>query len=137
MVRLLTERDLPWLHRLFKKRYPNHDALTTERWFLNVCCRDALNLLAIRTDDAILVAMNTVLPWIPEEPEVNIVCIAADDDAGFQIVTLLRKSIEWARLRKAARWRLTSDMPYDVWPLAKRVGAREIRPRYEIDLRGD
>lgn len=136
VVRLLTEDDLPWLHSLFKKRYPKHDALTTERWFRAAVCRDAMNMLAVRTDGAILVAMNTVLPWIPSEPEVNIVCICADDNAGWQVIILLRKSIEWARLRNAAKWRLTSDTSYDVWPLALRVGATSIRPRYEIDLRG-
>ena len=81
--------------------------------------------------------MNTVLPWTPSEPEVNIVCICADDNAGWQVIKLLRASIAWARLRNAAKWRLTSDTSYDVWPLAERVGANYIRPRYEINLRED
>ena len=136
LVRLLIEGDLPWLQSLFKKRYPKHDALTTERWFRAYICKDALHAYAVRTDDAFLVAMQTILPWIPSEPEVNVVAICADDGAGWQVIRLLRASIEWARHRNAARWRLTSDTSYDVWPLAERVGATAIRPRYEIDLRG-
>ena len=128
---------MPWLQTLFKKRYPKHDALTTERWFRSVVCRDALNLYAVRTDGAFLVAMNTVLPWTPSEPEVNVVCICADDNAGWQVIRLLRASIEWAHHRNAAKWRLTSDTSYDVWPLAERVGASHVRPRYEIHLRED
>jgi hypothetical protein len=137
-VRLLIEDDLPWLHALFKKRYPppRYDALTTERWFRGFAVKDALNLLAVRTDDAFLVAMIVVLPWLPSEPECNVVCICADDDAGWQVIKLLRTSIEWARLRNAARWRLNSDTEYDISPLALRVGAREISPRFELDLRG-
>lgn len=139
-MRLLVEDDLPWLHELFRQRYPKHDALTTERWFRAIASRDAQNLLAIRTGEAFLVAMQTVLPWIPGEPEVNVVAVCADEEGHntpWQVILLLRKSIEWARLRKAARWRLTSDTAYDVGPLALRVGAREIKPRYELDLRGD
>ena len=134
-MRLLTEDDLPWLHPLFAKRYPGHDAYTTERWFRAVVCKDAMNMFAVRTDGAFLVAMHTILPWMPKDGEVNIVCICADDHAGWQVIALLRKSIEWARHRNAAKWRLTSDTSYDIWPLALRVGATSLRPRYEIDFR--
>lgn len=134
-MRLLLESDLPWLHSIFRRRYPNHDAHTTERWFLSFALKDA-NMFAARTDDAFLVAMMVVLPWLPGDPEVNVVCICADDDAGWQVIKLLRSSIEWSRKRNAARWRLNSDTGYDVRPMAMRVGAHEVNPRFEIDLRG-
>ena len=136
-MRLLVESDLGWLHYLFAKRYPGYDAATTERWFRSVVVKDAMNLYAARTDGAFLVAMNVVLPWTPGEPEVNVVSICADDSAGWQVIRLLRSSIEWARKRNAAKWRLTSDTMFDVWPLADRVGAKQVRPRYEINLRED
>jgi hypothetical protein len=81
--------------------------------------------------------MNVVLPWTPSDPEVNIVAICADDGAGWQVVRLLRASIEWARKRNASKWRLTSDTMFDVWAIADRVGAKIIRPRYELNLRED
>lgn len=135
-MRLLDVDDLPWLHSVFRKRYPNHDAATTERWFRAVVVREVLNIFAARTDDALVVALATVTPWLPGEPEVNIVCICADDDAGWQVINLLRASIEWARKRNAVCWRITSDTDYDVSPLAMRVGAREVHQRFELDLRG-
>lgn len=137
-MRLLDIDDLPWLHDLFGRRYPKHyDRSTTERWFRNIVIKDPLNTLAVRTDDAFLVAITTVLPWIPGEPEVNVVGICAEEDCSWQVVRLLRLSVDWARKRKAARWRINTDTGYDVGALAFRVGAREVQPRFEIDLRGD
>jgi hypothetical protein len=133
---LLVEADLPWLHYLFAKRYgERYDADTTARWFKLVVIPEALNFYAARTEDAFIGALTTVLPWLPGEPEVNVIAICADDDAGWQVITLLRASIAWARKRNAARWRICSDTEYDLRPLALRVGAREITSRFEIDLR--
>lgn len=136
-MRLLDVDDLPWLHDLFGRRYPLiYDARTTERWFRAFVIRDALNMFAARTDDAFLVAMANVLPWLPGEPEVNVVGICAEEDCAWQVIALLRASIDWAQKRNAARWRINTDTGYDVAPLALRVGARQINPRFEIDLRG-
>lgn len=98
--------------------------------------KDVLHMYAARTDDAFLVALASVFPWLPGDPEVNVVCICADDDAGWQVIKLLRASIEWARKRNAKCWRITSDTGYDLRPLAWRIGAREVNPRFEIELRG-
>jgi hypothetical protein len=137
-VRLLVEDDLPWLHSLFTKRYPErYDAATTERWFRNVVVKDAMHMYAARTDAAFIVAMQVIMPWLPGDPEVNVVAICADDGAGWQVVKLLRDSIDWARKRNATIWRFASDTEYNVWPLAERVGARRVCPRYEINLRED
>ena len=136
MVRLLDLDDLPWLHDLFGRRYPKkYDAATTERWFRAVVTKDALNMYAARTDDAFLVALVAMLPWLPGEPEVNVIGICAEEDSPWQVIALLHSSIDWARKRNAARCRINTDTDYDVAPMALRVGAREIRPRYEIDLR--
>jgi hypothetical protein len=138
LVRLLVEDDLPWLHNLFSKRYPDrYDAATTERWFRSVVVKDAMHMYAARTNDAFVVAMMVTMPWLPGHPEVNVVGICADDGAGWQVIKLLRGSIDWARKRNAAVWRLSSDTMYDVWALAERVGAHHVRPRYEINLRED
>lgn len=137
MVRLLDVDDLPWLHYLFGKRYPKHyDQATTERWFRAIVVKDPLHTYAARTDDSFLVAITSVHPWIPSEPEVNVVGICAEEDCTWQVVKLLRSSIDWARKRNAARWRINTDTGYDVGALAFRVGAREVHPRFEIDLRG-
>lgn len=135
-MRLLVEDDLPWLHYLFGKRYPRrYDQDTTERWFKQAVITNPLNFYAARTDDAFLVALVAVLPWIPSEPEVNVVGVCAEEDSAWQVVRLLRASIDWSIKRNAARWRISTDTGYDLSSMALRVGARQIRPRYEIDLR--
>lgn len=92
-------------------------------------------MFAARTDDAFLVALVAVLPWLPGDPEVNVVGVCAEEDCTWQIVALLRESIEWARKRNAAKWRINTETEYDLSSLALRVGAREIKPRFELNLR--
>jgi len=132
---LLTENDLPWLIFLCKKKYSSrYDQATTEGWFRNIVLKSPLMFRAVRTKNAFAISMISVVPWLPSEFECNVVFIAADDDALWEAMKLLRDSIEWARLRKCVRWRLTSDTENDLCGIARRLGAKEISPRFTLEL---
>ena len=134
--RLLTEADIPWLGELFAKRYRNYpyDPVSAEGWFRNRVLKEPMLFLPQRTDNAFCISMLSVTPWIPADYETNIVVICAEDNATWESVSLLRASIEWAKLRRCKAWRVSSDTDNDVLPLAKRLGATEISPRYVLRL---
>jgi hypothetical protein len=131
----MREEDLPWLSYLCKKRYSDrYDEEGTINWFRNICLKGPLLFQPIRTDNAFCITMLSVLPWLPAEWEANVVFICADVGAGWDAIHLLRASIEWGRKRKAHRWRLMSETDFDLAPLAKRLGATELSPRYSLRL---
>jgi hypothetical protein len=76
--------------------------------------------------------MLSVMPWLPAEPEAILLFVCADEDRGWQALRLLRDSVAWARKRRCAMWRLSSETDADLVMLAKRLGATEISPRYTI-----
>lgn len=124
---------------LLRRRYPNnYDPMTAARWVKEHVIPSPLLYLGIRTDDAFLIALVNQMPWVPGENIIEVVSLCADDDPGwpFQTVKLLRASIEWARHRNAKAWRICSETHYDLEPLARRVGAHAVSPRYILELRG-
>lgn len=132
---LLSENDLPWLHFLFEKKYDKRfDAMATEGWFRNIVLKTPIMFYPVRLSDSFLIAMLSCLPWLPSEFDCNIICVCADDGAMWQTAKLLRSSIEWARKRKCKHWMLASDTAFDLAPMAKRLGATELWPRYMINL---
>lgn len=132
-MRLLTEHDCQWLNYLCKKRYSNrYDSSTTENWFRNVVLKSPIAFYATRSENAFQISMLSILPWLPAEPECSMIFACADDGHMWEIVRLMRNSIEWARRRRCSMWRLASDTEYDFEGLAKRLGADEISPRYLI-----
>lgn len=134
--RLMREEDLEWLHYLCLKRYDQrYSPESTELWFRDTVLKSPMMFLPVRTDDAFLIALIAVLPWLPNEFECNMIFGCADTDCMWQLVKLLRVSIEWARRRKCTIWRVSSDTEYDFRPLAKRFGAAEASPRWLIRLR--
>lgn len=134
--RLIVEEDIPWLSKLFDKRYIGYpyDPVTTEGWFRQRVLKEPMLFLAQRMDNAFCISMLSVTPWIPAVYETNVVVICAEDNAVWESIKLLRASIEWARLRRCKVWRLSSDTDNDISLLAKRLGADEIAPRYVMRL---
>ena len=131
----MQEEDLPWLSQLCKRRYSDrYDEEGTVNWFRNICLKGPLLFQPIRTNNAFCITMLSVLPWLPAEWEANVVFLCADDHAHWEAIHLLRASIEWGKKRRATRWRMVSETDYDLAPLAKRVGAKELTPRFSLDL---
>jgi hypothetical protein len=130
---LLTEHDIPWLNFLCKKRYSNrYDSSTTENWFRNIVLKSPMTFYATRTKNAFHISMLTVSPWLPADPECIVLFVCADEGAGWETLKLLRDSIAWARKRRCAVWRLSSDTDVELVAIAKRLGVQEISPRYCI-----
>ena len=135
LVTPLRSADLPWMHRLFRLRYPNnYDADTADTWFAETVLKCPTLFLSVRTKDAFLIAMLSNKPWLPNDFDVFVVVVAADHGKIWQTPTLLRHSIVWARHRNARRWHFQSDTAHDIGPLMKRIGAREREPRYMLEL---
>lgn len=120
---------------LFKRRYPNnYDAMAADQWMSETVLRASPGFFyPVRTDDAFLIALITMAPWLPNDYEVFVTVVCADHGKVWQCLPLLRSSIEWARSRKAVRWRFHSDTIHHIDPLMKRLGAREEK-RFCIDL---
>jgi hypothetical protein len=131
----MSEDDLPWLKRLCLSRYSHrYEPESTENWFRQLVMKNPLIFLAIRTDDAFLIALISCLPWLPSEFEVNVVMLCAEDGAGWQAVKLCRYCIDWARRRKCTVWRICSETDFNLGPIAKRVGATQLSDRYSLRL---
>ena len=132
---LLTENDLPWLHILFKKKYAaEFDSMTTESWFRNIVLKNPMMFYPVRLSNSFLIAMLSTLPWLPSQFDCNIICVCADDGFMWETIKLLRGSIDWARKRKCKHWMLASDTAFDLAPMAKRLNAKELWPRFMINL---
>jgi hypothetical protein len=133
--RLLTEADIPWMVDLGRRRYSNRfDVMATEAWFRNIVMKAPLVFLPVRLDSAFLIMALNVIPWVPGELEGNVILVAADNGCMWQALELLRFSIEWAKKRRATEWRLTSETEVELGPLARRLGAKELSPRYCLRL---
>lgn len=133
--RALTEADIPWLFQLCRKKYSHRfDALGTEVWFRNTVLKSPLLYAPQRTDNAFCISMMTVTPWLPTEFEACVLFICAEDGAHWEVMRLLRASVDWARLRRCTAWRCASETEADLTVFARRVGATEISPRFTIRL---
>ena len=133
--RLLCEDDIGWLAYLCKKRYSHrYDQFGTENWFRNVVLKQPGLFLPIRTQNAFSIALIAYIPWTPAEIECNMAFVCADDGAMWEALKLMRASIEWARLRRCKKWRMSSDTEYDFSAIARRLGATELSPRFTLEL---
>ena len=90
---------------------------------------------AARTDNAFIIALLACVPWFPTEWETNVIFICAEPGAQWETIKLLRCSIAWAKARNCTTWRIASDTHIDTAPLAKRVGATEIAPRWVVQMK--
>jgi hypothetical protein len=103
-------------------------------WFRGTVLRTPMVFLPIRSDDAFLIASIGVLPWMPAEWECNTVLAVADHGKMWQLVTLLRFSIDWAKKRRCSEWRMSSETTHDLGAIAKRLGCDELTPRWRMRL---
>lgn len=132
---LCTENDVQWLISLGKKKYGlAYDYVTTEGWFRNIVLKSPLMFYPARTANAFIICMMSVEPWTPSDFVCNVVFICADDGAMWEAMKLLRASIEWAKQRKCKKWRLVSDTENDLAMMARRLGAKELSPRFNMEF---
>lgn len=133
-MRRLDRADIPWLGRIFSRRYAEFDAGATEAWFVNNILPNPTNYLAIRTDDAFLIAYITNEPWLPNDWHCYVSVLCTDDEKGagviWQSMTLLRCARVWAKYRGCVSWRFYTDTPVEIGTLMKRLGAKPLEARY-------
>lgn len=134
-IRLMHEGDIEWTISVAKKHYRDrYDWISLEGWIRNILFKSPLIFYPARTEHAFTVTMLSSFPWTPSDWEAHVVLTYAEPGAGMETVRLLRDSIAWARLRKCVLWQICSDTEHDFGPLARRVGAMEIAPRYRLTL---
>ena len=133
---LLTENDLPWLYDICRRRYSHkYDPISTEGWCRNIVMKTPMLFLPQRMPNAFAISMLSVVPWLPSNFNCNLVFICAEAECQWEAMKLLRASIAWADRRECKTWNIASDTDVDLGPLAHRLGAEEIWPRYVIRFR--
>lgn len=131
----MSEADLPWLTYLCRKRYSHkYDEPATQQWFSNIVLKSPLMFYPVRSEDAFVITMLSVVPWVASDLDANVVFACADEGCMWQALRLLRCSIDWSKRRRATVWRISSDTDYDFAPIARRLGATEISPRFAKQL---
>lgn len=130
------EYDIPWMSNLAQQRYPRHyDIEAAEMWMRNIVLKQPMVFYPIRTDHAFMVTLISLLPWLPAEPEANVVMICAEEGYIWDSVRLAKASIEWANRRNCHRWGFNSDTHFDIGPIAHRMGLAERSPRFVVALK--
>lgn len=126
--------DLPWVLSLAHRRYTHTpDPGTTLAWLARIIQSPDV-ASAIRSDGAFCVATLNVPPWWPDERECHVSVLVADKGCHWQAISLLRETIQWARVRGCVRWYLSSETDVDFGLLAQRVGCTFQVVKYGIDL---
>jgi hypothetical protein len=134
-VRQIREEDIPWLIDLGNRRYPLPcEREATENWVRNIVLKSPIIFYAARTDNAFLICILSCVPWYPAEFECNVIFVCAEEGCLWEAVRLLRCSIAWARGRRCKWWKMSGDTEYDMTPLARRLGARDLAPRCFLRL---
>jgi hypothetical protein len=120
---------------LCKRRYDSrYSPETADVWLTNVVLKNPIQYYATRSADAFQITNLTTTPWTPATFKADIVFVAADHGRMWQILPLLRDSINWARDRRAAVWRFETETDFDLAPIMRRLGATDITPRYHLEL---
>ena len=130
----MTRDDQSWVHELGKRRYPTRfDDFTAMNWLLNTVLTNPLVYFPVRTDNAFIIGHMIAHAVYGQEIIVDIEMICADEGALWEAACLLEASKRWGKFRNAKLWQITSET-YDLRPLAFRVGAKEVIPRYRMEL---
>ena len=134
--RLAQDSDVEWMADLSRQRYPgNYDIEAAEMWMRNIVLKQPMVFYPIRTDHAFMVTLIALLPWLPGEPEANVVMLCAEDGHVWDSVKLARASLDWAIRRNCFKWGFNSDTTFDIGPIAERMGLVSRNPRYVAILR--
>ena len=129
--RACTADDLPWMMSLGYEKYGPYDPGRTLVHLIE-CLRSERTLM-LRTDDAFLIATRISPVWGGRD-QCHLMLLCAKDGGHWQSIGLLRESIAWAKEHKCESWWFGSETKTDVSALAKRVGGKQVHPRFKIEL---
>jgi hypothetical protein len=130
-----TLADEQWVYSLCKKRYSHKfNEEGTANWMRNWVLKRPDLYHHCRTQNAFCISYLSKRPWAPTEIECSVMMVCADEKptALWEALSCLRASIEWGRRMKATTWKLMSDTEYDLAPVARYLGVKEISPRYVL-----
>lgn len=134
-VRPITYADVDWFIDLGLRRYPKDWCpIGTEAWLRQRVLPNPASHLAIRSRNAAVVVTITYQPWTPSKFEAVVTTTMCEEGAVWEVVPLLRYSVEWAKRHRCRNWRLASETQYELGPLARRVGAKQGDPYYLLEL---
>lgn len=126
--------DIPFLIELARETYPTFDDGAASRWLDKVLPNP--DALVLRTGQAAVVALAGSPPWMPHDRQCHILFVLGYPRGVWDVVRLLRASQDWAVERGCSVWRFGADVPFDLEPLARRVGAIQDSPRFIRALSG-
>lgn len=139
-MRTIDENDRAWILALCEHKYGKHyDYVSTELWVRETVLKNPMKFFPVRSDHAFLIATLGCSPWTPTIFEAEVLLVCAEDGKMWHALHLMRASVEWAWQRKCAIWRIGVGWDFqggELGPLARRCGAKEIKPMYMIDFRG-
>jgi hypothetical protein len=127
--------DVEWMVDLSARRYPpDFDVEAGGVWVRDFVLKQPWQFFPARTDNAFVVTMISIIPWLPKHWEANVIMVCAEEGCAWEAMRLLRVSLFWARKRQCAEWRLRTATEFDIGPMARRVGAVELPPCYAVRL---
>lgn len=127
--------DIPWVLSLAYERYRPFDPGRTLTWLVQIL--RSPDALAIRSDDAFLIANIVTGIWQPNERDCHVIFCCAAERHHWQAVRLVRQSVTWARGTGCRKWWFCSETDCPIDQIALRVGAKPEVMRYSIDLWGE
>lgn len=140
-VRRVTMADLPEMLDIAEEMYPGRGIRAAEGWArFNIENRDGTKL-ALRGDNAILVAHAYHQYGFELRARVDMLCARRQKRAWLEALQLVKACKRWAALIGVTHpLRLDADTGVDFGPFAKRLGGRKVDPDrypvYEIPLDG-
>ena len=136
LLRRIETRDRPWLVDLFRRRYPSHwNVATADAWIAEVVLTNPIQFYATRNADAFQITSIATSPWTPQTYRADVVGLCCDHGKIWQLLPLLRDSIQWSYDCQCHEWRFANDTGFDLGPIMKRLNAGIITPRYQLNLR--
>lgn len=125
--------DVPWVLSLAYKRYRPFDPGATLLWLARLLRNP--DWLAIRSNNAFLIANIATSVWQPDERECHVIfCCTAGDRYVWEATRLVKQSQTWARGCGCRKWWFSSETNFKIDALAERVGAKPTVMRYSVDL---
>lgn len=113
-------------------RYPDFDGWGTASWLVRIIGSPDYRVLTGRGCVAIGCLVRSFHHPMP--PVGHCLFLFGSPFTPWDPVKMLRLLIQWARVNGAKRFRFGSDTETDVSPLARRLGARQDKPSFTLDL---
>ena len=133
-IRRVTEEDIPWLHDLCARAYPEgyFDPVAAEKWVRSML--GSSNHLPIRGDRSWLVGYVQPLPWNPAHKTAHLLPVSSYGNAREEISEMVSIAITWAKSLGAGEFYFSTITGFDFGPIVLPLGAKPSSPAYVLRL---